>query len=94
MVGISSATVGWMLHGAADHRVGSIGVHHVQDRVDDLVAADTGNGDVEDALRFRVHEHLHEALRLALLPPPVHIVPHPSNIGCAPAPRPPRPCRW
>ena len=50
------------VHCAADHGAGGAGVHHVQDRVDHLVAADAENGCAEDAFRVRVHQHLPEAL--------------------------------
>ena len=55
------------MHRPLDHGIRRLGVHHVQDRVDDLVAADAEDGRAQDPVRLGVHQHLHEALRLALL---------------------------
>ena len=43
IVGINSATVGVNVHGALDHGVGRVGIHQIDQRVDDLVAADSQN---------------------------------------------------
>ena len=45
-----------------------VGGHHVEHRVDDLVAFDAEQRGAEDALALGIDEHLHEALRLAALP--------------------------
>src|SRR5580693_7492777 len=50
-------------HGALQHVIRHSGVHYVQDAMDGLIAADTEDGGADDALRLRVHDHFHEALR-------------------------------
>src|ERR1700752_4887611 len=55
------------MHGAGNRGVGLLGRHDVEDRVNDLIAADTENGCAEDEFGFGVDHHLHEALCLPLL---------------------------
>src|SRR5262249_59797229 len=55
------------VHRAGNRGVGLLGGHDVEDRVNDLVAADTENGRPEDEFGFGVDHHLHEALGLPLL---------------------------
>ena len=64
-VGISSLTVGWMCTARRITRGRQIAVHRVEQRVHDLVALDAQQRRAEDAVALRIHQHLHEALRLA-----------------------------
>ena len=62
------------MDGALHHGVGSLGVHQVEDRVDDLIAADAEDGGAEELLGLGIDQHLHEALRLALLEGAAHVL--------------------
>src|SRR5271166_4351907 len=53
-------------HRALQHGVGSFGVHHVQNAVNDLVTPGPKNGGAQDFLVVGIDQHLHEALGLAL----------------------------
>src|SRR6516164_10390406 len=53
-------------HRSLHHGVGSFGVHHVQNAVDDLATPGPENGGTQDFLVVGIDQHLHEALGLAL----------------------------
>src|SRR5687767_5970930 len=55
------------VHRAADDRPGRLRVHHVEDRVNDLVAAGAEDRGAQDGAVLGIDRDLHESLRLALL---------------------------
>src|SRR5262245_66628688 len=54
------------VHRPLHHCVGGLGVHQIEDRVDDLVAAHAKNRCAQELLAALVDQKLHEALGLAL----------------------------
>src|SRR5438552_12993163 len=56
------------VHGALNHRVWRIGVHHVEDGMNYLIALDPEERRSKDLFRFGVHQNFHESVRLAFLP--------------------------
>src|SRR6266581_7720993 len=56
------------VHGALNHRVWRVGVHHVEDRMNYLIALDPQERRSKDLLRFGVHQNFHESVRLAFFP--------------------------
>ena len=55
------------VHGALNHRVWRVGVHHVEDRMNYLIALDPQKRRSKDLFRFGIHQNFHEAVRLAFL---------------------------
>src|SRR6187551_3316656 len=55
------------MHGPRDHGIGRPGIHHVEEGMHHLVAADAENSHAEDFPALGIHQHFHEALRLAAL---------------------------
>src|SRR5687767_8354002 len=55
------------VHGALDYVVGRLGIHYVEDRMDDLVTADAEQGGAQNSPVVGVDQDLHEAFGLALL---------------------------
>jgi len=55
------------VHGPLDHRVRCLGVHDIQDGMDDLVASDAEDGCSQDFLRFSIHQNFHKPLSFAFL---------------------------
>src|SRR5438105_2243570 len=53
------------VHGAGDHDVRRLGIHYVEDGVDDFIAAHAEDGGSQDVAGFGVNQDLHEALRFA-----------------------------
>src|SRR5262249_39717561 len=59
---------GMNVHGALNHRVWRVGVHHVEERMNDLVALDSQKRRAKDFFGFGVHQNFHESVRLAFFP--------------------------
>ena len=55
------------VHGALDHRIRRLGVHHIEDRMNNLIAFDAQERRAEDLFGPGVDHNFHESLRLALL---------------------------
>ena len=55
------------VHGSLHDRIGGLGIHEVQDTVDNLITASPQNGGAENALRLRINEDFHESPCIALL---------------------------
>src|SRR5215470_4723784 len=56
------------VHGALNHRVWRLGVHHVQEGVNYLIALDPQERRSKDLFRFGIHQNFHESVRLAFPP--------------------------
>src|SRR5207247_4996229 len=56
------------VHSALNHRIWRVGVHHVEDRMNYLIALDPQKRRAKDLFRFSVHQNFHESVRLAFLP--------------------------
>ena len=67
MVGSSSGTVGWMCIARCMHGKGSLGVHEIDDAVDDLVACKSKERGTENLFAVSIRQDFREALGLALL---------------------------
>src|SRR5215468_5685801 len=56
------------VHGALNHRVWRLGVHHVQEGMNYLIALDPQERRSKNLFRFGIHQNFHESVRLAFLP--------------------------
>jgi hypothetical protein len=55
------------VHGPLNNRIRRFGIHHVEDRLNSLVAAGSKDGGSQDLVGLSIHHDLHKPLRLALL---------------------------
>src|SRR5260370_8157993 len=53
-------------HGSLQHRAGRLGIHYIEDAVDDLVTPGPEKGGTQDILALSADQHLHEALGFTL----------------------------
>src|SRR5882724_4714933 len=56
------------VHGALNHRVWRVGVHHIEDRMNYLIALDPQERRSKELFRFGIHQNFHESVRLAFFP--------------------------
>src|SRR2546430_14745397 len=56
------------VHGALNHRVRRVGVYHVEDGMNYLIALDPQERRSKDLFRLSIHQNFHESVRLAFFP--------------------------
>src|SRR5690348_11574687 len=58
---------GMNVHRALHHRVGRLGVHNIENAVDDLVTCESQEGGAQYLFAISIHQDFHEPLGLAVL---------------------------
>src|SRR5947208_1882255 len=56
------------VHGALNHRVWRVGIHHVEDRMNYLIALDPQERRSKELFRVGIDQNFHESVCLAFLP--------------------------